>query len=195
MRASICAFAVAAALATTAALAQQSPQPSQQMHGPMTGQGMMVGQGTGTGPEMMGPGPMMGPGMMPMMGMMDPAQHIEGRLAFLRTELKITEAQMPQWKAFADALRANAKRMGDLMSTMMSSARMGPGMMSGQAGTATNLPERLDRAEQHIATHLEILRAMKGPTTQLYAALSDEQKRTADQLIRGPMGMGMMVMM
>lgn len=71
--------------------------------------------GQGMGPEMMGPGMMMGPGTMPMIGMMDPARHVEGRLAFLRAELKITEAQTPQWNAFTDALRANAKRMGDLM--------------------------------------------------------------------------------
>lgn len=46
-----------------------------------------------------------------------------------------------------------------------------------------------------MSAHLETLRAMKGPTTQLYAALSDDQKRMADQLIHGPMGMSMMGMM
>jgi hypothetical protein len=50
---------------------------------------------------MMGPEstmPMMGgPGRIGMMGMMGMADHVEGRIAFLRAELKITEAQMPQW--------------------------------------------------------------------------------------------------
>ncbi|MEQ9185553.1 MAG: Spy/CpxP family protein refolding chaperone [Thalassobaculum sp.] len=203
MRTSIYALVAAATLATaTAAYAQQSPQsmPGWQMYGPMHGQGMMMGPG------------MMGPGMMPTMGMMDPSQHIEGRIAFLETELRITEAQSPQWSAFADAMRANAKRMseqwaGMMPGTMMGSGTMGSGtmgsgnmpmmrgtmgpgmMMSGQAGTAMSLPERLDWAEKHMTARLEMLRAMKGATTQLYGVLSDEQKGLADQLIHGPMGM------
>jgi hypothetical protein len=31
------------------------------------------------------------------------AGHVEGRIAFLKTELKITEAQSPQWNQFAEA--------------------------------------------------------------------------------------------
>lgn len=57
-------------------------------------------------------------------------------------------------------------------------------MMSGQAGMPS-LPDRLERAEAHISAQLETLRAMKGPTTQLYAVLSDEQKRMADRLADG----------
>jgi len=43
---------------------------------------------------------MMGQGGMPMM-----AKHIDGRLAFLKTELKITDAQLPLWNVFAQAMR------------------------------------------------------------------------------------------
>ena len=187
MRTSIYTVVVAAALATTSlAFAQQStqPMPGQQMHGPMAGQGMMMGQG-------MGPG-MMGQGMMPMMSMMDPTQHIEGRIAFLRTELGITEAQAAPWNAFADALRANAKRMVAMRSEMMSGGMMRPGgmpMMGGMAGSGMNLPDRLDRAERHMTAHLEMLSAMKGPAKQLYDVLSAEQKDLADRLVHGPMGM------
>jgi hypothetical protein len=46
-----------------------------------------------------------------MMAMMEMSGHIEGRIAFLKTELKITETQMPQWNAFVEALRGNAGRM------------------------------------------------------------------------------------
>jgi hypothetical protein len=198
MRALILATAAAAMLTSTAAIAQQSSQPmmEQQTPGAMMGQGLM-GQG------MMGQG-MMGHGMMPMMGVMNPTQHIEGWLAFLKTELKITDAQAPQWNAYADALRANAKRMGDLMTSMMSSGMMGQGMMGqgmmnsrgmmmpGQPGAGVSLPDRISWAEQHIKAHMEMLQAIKGPATQLYAVLSEEQKRTADQLL-SPMGMmGMM---
>ena len=188
MRALLIATTIAALLTTTAAIAQQSTQPMMGQQVPMMNQGMM-NYGV------------MGHGMMPMM---DPSQHIEGRLAFLKTELKITEAQSPQWTAYADALRANAKRMGQLMTDMMSSGMMSQGMMNygmmmgnqgmmqGQPRPLMSLPDRLNWAEQHMAAHMEMLQAIKGPTEQLYAVLSAEQKRVADQIM-GPMGMmGMM---
>jgi hypothetical protein len=60
-------------------------------------------------------------GNMPMMGMMQMimgqngmAGHVEGRIAFLKTELKITDAQEPLWNAVADAMRANAKEMAEM---------------------------------------------------------------------------------
>ncbi len=135
--------------------------------------------GTGSMP-MMG---MMGQGgMMPMMGMM--ADHVEGRVAFLKTELKITDSQASQWNAFADALRANAQRMGAMRNTMMQG-----GMMSGASVTA---PDRLDRMEKMMTTMSEAMKATKAALTPLYAVLTDEQKRSADQLIHGPMGMGHM---
>jgi hypothetical protein len=182
MRALILAAAVAV-LTGTAAIAQQSPQQPMmggQMPGAMMDYGgmghMMMGQ------DMMGQG-MMDQGGMPMMGM-NPSQHIEGRLAFLKTELKITEAQAAPWNAYADAVRASAKRMGELMDQTMSSGMM----MQGQPGMMMSLPDRLNWAEQHMAAHMEMLAAIKEPTMQLYGALSDDQKRLADQLI-GPMGM------
>jgi hypothetical protein len=181
MRASILAVAVAV-LTSTAAVAQQStPRMMYQGWGPMMGQGWM--------------GLMMGHGMMPMTGMMNPFRHVEGRLAFLKTELEITEAQAPQWNAYAEATRANAKRMDELMKEMASGGMMMGNqgmMMPGQPGKMMSLPDRLDWAERHMAAHMQMLDAIKEPTMQLYAVFSDEQKRIADQLL-GPMGMmGMM---
>src|SRR5215472_377802 len=109
------------------------------------------------------------------MGMM--AGHVEGRLAFLKTELKITDAQLPLWNAVADAIRANAKSMGD----------MAGGMMGGSQ-TAT-VPDKLAMREKMMTAHLEALRKFKAAVDPLYAALSDEQKKTADELLIGPMGM------
>jgi len=117
---------------------------------------------------------MMGRDGMSMMGAM--ARHVEGRLAFLKTELKITDAQLPLWNAVADAIRANAKTMGD----------MAGGMMGG-SDTAT-LPDKLAVREKMMSAHLEALRKFKAVVDPLYAALSDEQKETADELLIGPMG-------
>jgi len=140
------------------------------------------------GPGM--PGGMAGAGDIPMMGMMRMmmgrdgmsmmgamARHVEGRLAFLKTELKITDAQLPLWNPLADAMRANAKTMGD----------MAGGMMGGSQ-TAT-LPDKLAMREKMMTAHLEALRKFKAAVDPLYAALSDEQKKTADELLIGPMGM------
>ena len=132
---------------------------------------------------------MMGPGIMPMImspagmmgGMMGSPDYVEGRLAFLKTELKITDAQMPQWNAFADALRANAKRISDLRNEMIGSP--GIPMIAGSA------LERFERMEKFLSSHLESVRTMKAALQPLYAVLSDDQKKTTDALIYSPMGM------
>jgi hypothetical protein len=143
------------------------------------------------GPGVQG-GDMAGSGGMPMMGMMRMmmgqdgmgmmAGHVEGRLAFLKTELKITDAELPLWNAVADTIRANAKGMSEMMS----------GGMMGSSQTAT-LPEKLALREKIMTGHLEALRKFKVAIDPLYAALSSEQKKTADELLMGPMEMGMMM--
>ena len=113
------------------------------------------------------------------MGMM--AGHVEGRLAFLKAELKITDAQLPLWNAVADAIRANAKSMGEMMS----------GGLMGSSQTTATLPEKLALREKMMASHLEALRRLKAAVDPLYAALSAEQKKSADELVMGPMAMMM----
>ena len=140
------------------------------------------------GPEM--PGGMAGAGDMPMMGMMRMmmgrdgmsmmgamARHVEGRLAFLKTELKITDAQLPLWNAVADAIRANAKGMGAMAQEMMGNMK------------AATLPDKLATREKLLTARLEALRKLKAAVDPLYAVFNDEQKKTADELLMGPMGM------
>ena len=112
---------------------------------------------------------------MPMMAAM--TGRVEGRLAFLKTELRITEAQLPLWNAVADAIRANAKGMGEMAGGMMG------------AGQAATLPDKLALREKMMTAHLEALHRFKTAIEPLYAALSKEQKKTADELLIGPMGM------
>src|SRR5215472_2090905 len=117
-----------------------------------------------------------------MAGMAMMTGHVEGRLAFLKTELKITDAQLPLWNAVADAIRANGKSMSEMMS----------GGMMGSSQTAT-LPEKLALREKMMTRQLEALWKFKAAVDPLYAALSPEQKKSADELLMGPMGMGMMM--
>ncbi|HEY4403909.1 MAG TPA: Spy/CpxP family protein refolding chaperone [Xanthobacteraceae bacterium] len=134
--------------------------------------------------NMMGGAPMMG--MMQMMRMMGSGMggidHVEGRIAFLRTELKITETQTGAWNAFADALRSNAKKLGEMRGAMMPGT--GP-------QHAPSMSERLDLQEKLLLARLESTRTMKSAVAGLYGALSDDQKKTADDLLAPHMGMGM----
>lgn len=147
----------------------QDPQPTPKA-------GMMGSSGA---MSMMGDSDHMG-----MMGIMGMAQHVEGWIAFLKVELKITEAQSPQWNTFAEALRSNATRMSG-MQTMM----QGGGM--GKDGAAMSAPDRLDHMEKMLSAMLEMVTATKSAFAPLYAVLTEEQKKIADQF-GGPMAMGRM---
>jgi hypothetical protein len=171
----------------------------------MMGQGMM-GQGMMGGPQgTMGQGGMtnMMGGNMPMMNMMRTMgqsvaetgcagmsgmatiDRVEGRIAFLKTELKITDAQAAAWSAFADALRTNAKSLGEVRASMM------PQVGAAQQG----LIDRLALQERWLAARLEGTRAIKLALTNLVGTLSDEQKKTADELLAPHMGMNAMASM
>ena len=169
-------LAVAVALTATVALAQTSPTPPAGTGSP-SAQGMpMSGMPGGFGGM-----PMMGM-MHMMMGENGMADHVEGRIAFLKTELKITDAQQPLWNAVADAMRASAKDMAEMMTAMRATMQQSSGA----------LPDKLAAREKAMTAHLDALRKLKAAVDPLYAALSDDQKKTADQLMFSPMGMGMM---
>ena len=107
--------------------ATPAPAPSPSAAAPQGGAGMMGG-GMGNMPMMNDMKNMMSSmsamhsmGMMHMMGMMGRGMdgmatidRIEGRIAFLRAELKITDAQADAWNGFADALRTNARKLAEV---------------------------------------------------------------------------------
>jgi len=134
--------------------------------------------------EMMQATKMMGSGM----GGIATIDRVEGRIAFLRTELKITDTQVSAWNAFADALRANARKLGEVRASMM-------GKSGDTQQQALTMADRLDRQEQWLLARLEGTRAMKTAFAKLNETLSDEQKKTANDLLAPHMGMGMMAMM
>ena len=150
--------------------------------GPMAGQpGGMMGGDMGAMMQSMMPmmRMMMARGAMERMdgpmGMMAP-ERIEGRVAFLKTELKVSDAQLPQWNALADVMRHNAKVMLEMRGTMM------------QPPMPMSAP---DRAQQHVkslAAQLDSAKATATATRAFYDILSDSQKKTADELLAPPMG-------
>lgn len=101
---------------------------------------------------------------------------VAGRLAYLKSELKITDTQTDAWKGYADAANSRVEMMKGMRQTMMSA------MQNGNA---------VDRMEARIAGMQAMLEAMKAiaPATEaLYAVLTDDQKKTADQLIGADCG-------
>ena len=115
---------------------------------------------------------MMGPDMAGM-GTID---RVEGRIALLRAELKITDAQTSAWNTFADALRTNAQKLGALR----------PAMMPQAGSAAQTLADRLEMQERWLTARVEGIRAIKAAFTPLFSTFSEDQKKTANELLRPP---------
>ncbi len=114
--------------------------------------------------------------MMPMMKMMqgpppDPLDHFEGRLAFLKAELGVTDAQAQAWDPFALALRTSRRHLLEARQSLSAS--------TGQADPLT----RLVAYEHHLSLRLDSLRVARESFQGLYGTLNDGQKRAANDLV------------
>jgi LTXXQ motif family protein len=118
------------------------------------------------------------PLLLPLLGMSD---HIDGHLAFIKTELKITQAQLPLWNSFAAAARANATQENEMLEQESSSLNA--------SDTTPSLPQRLAAHEKDLTAHLKMLQRITAALLPLYASFSDEQKRSAEALVNGPAGL------
>jgi len=155
-----------------------------QGQGGMMDRGDMMDQDMG-GQDMSGC-PMMGDmmgfrrGMKQGMGqgaMMHSVPMMEGRLAYIKADLEITDAQMAAWDAYANAVRARHATMEGRRAEMMKAKESGSAL------------QRLDARIKALESKLDSLKALKPVTEGLYAVLSDEQKKKADQLLGGGCGM------
>ncbi len=122
-----------------------------------------------------------------------PTERVEARLAYMKTALKITDAQQPQWDAFANMLRKQSaereKRMGEWRARMAQSSEQ----REHRRPTAI---ERMEREQQFHAAAIRKLNEQLEVERPLYAALTGEQKQVADELLvshghRGKSGQGM----
>lgn len=126
-----------------------------------------------------GMGGMGGRGMMKSGMKFDPAARAEQHLTWLKSALKPTAQQEPLWNAFAEKAKAEA---GKGMQAMRDRAQ----------DDKLTAPERM---AQRNAAMKERLAAHEGVTeafTRLYASLTPEQKKVADQGMgrMGPKGRG-----
>lgn len=140
--------------------------------------------GSGYGPRAgMGPGAGYGPGMMSRthgrFGAGNPAAMVAGHLAALKVELKITRDQEGAWEKFAAAAGKQVESMPAQREQMFAD------MTAKDVPAPERLAKRTAVAKQHIAA----METMTAAVTDLYAALTPEQKKIADDLLaRGPMG-------
>ena len=183
-----------------ASLAQAPAQPAQggaMSHDMMGGHdmGAMGGGHDMKGMSMGGMGgheghDMMGSGMGAMMRKMTCgfAEHVDGRLAYLKAELKLTDAQQSAWTAFNDAYRAAAQTAQQKCAALDAQA-------SGDHAKHHGVIGHLTMMERHMTDHLEIVRALKSAIEPLFAALTEEQKKAAEQTLSSVMGVGMGGMM
>lgn len=120
----------------------------------------------------------------------DAGQHIEGRIAFLKAELKITDAQTRQWDQYAAFMRDVAKTRADAQAERQaareaarSQDRPGPGEAR-QQRERKPLLDRIGDQEKRLQTMLQLTQKRKAATESLFKVLNDEQKKLAEDLIR-----------
>lgn len=119
---------------------------------------------------------MAGSGMGPMAGLGGMlTNRTEGALAFLKAELKISDSQEHVWSTFADSIRASMKRFRDATSAP------GPTMEGWLGG--------LEAREKVLSAQVEAIKAVRTAATPLYAALTPDQKKKADELTMGSTAM------
>ncbi|MEK6593159.1 MAG: Spy/CpxP family protein refolding chaperone [Pseudomonadota bacterium] len=112
-----------------------------------------------------------------------PGERAEARLAYLKTALKITDAQQAQWNAFADVQRKHARESDQRMQERRA-------QMEQRAKNARpNAVERMEFRQKMLAVQSQRLGELISAGKPLYAALSPEQQKIADELL-APRGHG-----
>ena len=153
----------------SAASASDDDEYSRGWHGGWMGH--MMGRGGGMGGCMMG------------FGSDSMLDRIDGRLAFLKTELKISEQQKEAWDGLAQTVRNNAEVHNAMMRSMMKEMRDGDFFKK-------SLPDRLVVQETHMESRLQQIKDVRESVDVLYAVLNDTQKKSADEIVLPMMGMG-----
>lgn len=105
-------------------------------------------------------------------------EHIDGQLAYLKTELKITPEQTVQWNVFADVFRTDKEK----------NARLCKSTENDQTRSkmrSASLPDAIEMMAVRLTARLKSSRAMEAAIRPLYEVLSPEQKKTADEIMKG----------
>lgn len=111
-----------------------------------------------------------------------PGKYVEGRVAFLKTELKLTQAQQPLFDKLADEMRTGAKAMQEHHAQRQQASTTAP---AAPLSALEKLEKRQAAMKDFTAAQDRYLAAFR----PFYQSLSPEQKKTADELFaKGPGG-------
>jgi LTXXQ motif family protein len=105
----------------------------------------------------------------------DPTRHIEGRIAFLKAELKITDAQAPQFEKVAQAMRESAKERAQAFA-----------QFRGDRDKPQTALERLEMRARFDQMRTQQAERFLAAFRPLYQNLSEDQKKAADELLARP---------
>ena len=119
------------------------------------------------------------------------SERVEARIAYIRTALKITDAQSSQFEAFANVLRKHATDMDQRMQKRRAEFSQQPGAQRPMMRNVSAI-ERLERTQQRMAQRSARLGEVIAAAKPLYASFSPEQKQVADEMLarRGHGGRG-----
>jgi hypothetical protein len=107
-------------------------------------------------------------------------QHVDGQLAFIKAELRITDEQSPVWNVFAEAFRADKQKKTASCLAAQEQAR---------TIASANLLDSMKLMETRLTEQLDSLRAMDAAVRPLYGMLSKEQRKKADEILKGAPGL------
>jgi hypothetical protein len=96
---------------------------------------------------------------------------VEGRLAYARTVLGITDSEAAAWKAYGDVSRANVRNLEAAQRAMIDAERMGSAIDRMHAQTAM------------MQAQLDARKALLPATEALYKALTPDQQERADAVL------------
>lgn len=100
------------------------------------------------------------------------AATIEQRIKDMHAKLLISPAQQPQWDAFADVMRNNARNMDQTFRQRLNTV------------SAMTAPENMQSYSQVAMSHAQDMQKLVPAFQTLYDTMSDSQKKTADEVFR-----------
>lgn len=118
-----------------------------------------------------------GHGFMSRQSRFEPGRHIEGILAYVKAELKITADQEQAWNKFADVVRDNAKARAAARQARATGRQASPD------GKVAPLTERIDSRLDAMEERTDMFKKMAEAAKTLYAQLTPEQQGIADHML------------
>lgn len=113
------------------------------------------------------------------------ASLLDGRIAMIKTSLKLTPEQLKLWEPVEAQLRADfAARQQARAERRQKWAERRAQSKEERRASRLALPERLDQSSQRLTERAERLKAFADTLRPFYASLSDDQKAVANIVLR-----------